>query len=223
MPWSCRRSGRKVFDDMVKQRIIGIDRERHFFARGRAPVRPARAPCQNRLCRGDGGKNTKPTMSARSSSATSSASGVERPQIFTMSDMASGRILRLACERAPPFYIPSRTLSCKRMAPLSHRWLEPKPLLRLTGFQAICGFGRRAFKSPDLFPQFMQLTLETSGGTPPFALPNPRRQTADHNAADQGREDQARRARSWPNTPAAKDRTDRRKPGRFAGSPPQTR
>ena len=57
------------------------------------PARPctrcpsARAASSARL-RGLGGKNTKPTMSAPDSSATSSASGVFRPQILTINGMA---------------------------------------------------------------------------------------------------------------------------------------
>ena len=58
-----------------------------FLARPFTRSPSARAASTPRL-RGDGGKNTKPTMSAPASSATSSASGVFRPQILTRRDMA---------------------------------------------------------------------------------------------------------------------------------------
>src|SRR5262245_14817118 len=45
--------------------------------------------------RGDGGKNTKPTMSAPASSAASRASGVFNPQILTRSAMVAGVLARL--------------------------------------------------------------------------------------------------------------------------------
>src|SRR5271170_692482 len=59
-----------------------------FFALPRTRAPSVRAVSKEML-RGDGGKKTKPTISAPASSATSSDSGVERPQIFTISDMVS--------------------------------------------------------------------------------------------------------------------------------------
>ena len=66
-------------------------------------------------------------MSAPASSATSSASAVERPQILTMSDMnvphRDPRIRR-GLSKLPPFYIPARALSCTRLKRFSpHRRL----------------------------------------------------------------------------------------------------
>ena len=55
-------------------------------ARRRACLPSSRAISRLR-CRGEGGKNTKPTMSAPASSATSSVSRVDRPQILTIRDM----------------------------------------------------------------------------------------------------------------------------------------
>src|SRR6478735_1658059 len=55
-------------------------------------ARPSSRARSSDRCRGDGGKNTKPTMSAPDSSATSSVSRVDRPQILTSRDMVpSGR------------------------------------------------------------------------------------------------------------------------------------
>src|SRR3954452_11340173 len=48
---------------------------------------PSARACANEMFRGLGGKNTKPTISAPASSATSSVPGVERPQILTTGDM----------------------------------------------------------------------------------------------------------------------------------------
>ena len=77
-------SGCSASIDAIEQR-----RRRHRprarpSSRARAPARRARAPPRTPRLRGDGGKNTKPTMSAPASSATSSASGVFRPQILTV-------------------------------------------------------------------------------------------------------------------------------------------
>ncbi len=55
----------------------------------------------NEMLRGLGGKNTKPTMSAPASSATSSVSGVESPQILT-SVVIAGRVLARISDGSNP-------------------------------------------------------------------------------------------------------------------------
>ena len=74
--------GLEGVDDVAERLVVGIDRERDLAgaASARAPRACARASSPR--LRGLGAKNTKPTRSAPESSATSSASGVFRPQIL---------------------------------------------------------------------------------------------------------------------------------------------
>ena len=83
LPCSCRRSGRSVVDDAAKQRVVGVDGHRHDFApcRGRAPQAPPRAPATR--CAGSAERSTNPTKSAPASSAASTPSSSESPQILT--------------------------------------------------------------------------------------------------------------------------------------------
>ena len=69
---------------MLAQRlVVGIDGERDLAGAAFDALRQARARPPSPRLRGLGAKNTKPTMSAPDSSATSSASGVFSPQILT--------------------------------------------------------------------------------------------------------------------------------------------
>ena len=72
---------------MHSELVVGASTESATL-RARPRTRsPSTRAASKPIWRGDGGKNTKPTMSAPASSAASSASGVVRPQILISTGM----------------------------------------------------------------------------------------------------------------------------------------
>ena len=88
LPCNCSRSGRRVSTIFSSVASSASTVSATLAARPLACLPSSRAVSRLR-CRGDGGKNTKPTMSAPAPSATSSVSRVDRPQILTSRDMVS--------------------------------------------------------------------------------------------------------------------------------------
>ena len=88
LPCNCRISGCSASTILASVASSASTVSATFVARPLACLPSSRAVSRLR-CRGEGGKNTNPTMSAPASSATSSVSRVDRPQILTIRDMAS--------------------------------------------------------------------------------------------------------------------------------------
>ena len=88
LPCNCSRSGRSVSTMFSSVASSASTVSATLVARPLACLPSSRAVSRLRW-RGDGGKNTKPTMSAPASSATSSVSRVDRPQILTSRGMVS--------------------------------------------------------------------------------------------------------------------------------------
>src|SRR5271168_1340387 len=68
--------------------------------------------------------------------------------------------------------------------------LEPQSRWRIGPFRNDRRLIRRAFQHRQLAAELLQFPLEAARGLPPFALPQPRRQTADQNADDQQKDDE---------------------------------
>src|SRR5580692_6890149 len=101
-------------------------------------------------------------MSAPASSATSSASGVERPQILTISAM---KTVDLACLRLAPFYNPKPGLSA-----FSADW---RLQLQALGRRTLSGCQRRLRLMPqrgDFGAERIGLTLKPARQPPPPAV-----------------------------------------------------
>src|SRR5579863_2803200 len=86
-PWSCKISGCRA-STMPASVASSASTVRATFEARRLTCLPRSRAVARPRWRGDGGKKTKPTMSAPASSATSSVSRVERPQILTIRDMS---------------------------------------------------------------------------------------------------------------------------------------
>ena len=80
-------------DDIVERRIIGIDRERDLDGAALDLLAEFARNLETEMARRRR-KEHEPTMSAPASSATSSVSRVDRPQILTIRDMVSERVFR---------------------------------------------------------------------------------------------------------------------------------
>src|SRR3954468_15212651 len=93
-PCNCSMSGFSASTTRSSSASVASTDSATFFARPFTRSPRVRAASMPRL-RGDGGKNTKPTISAPASSAASSASGVFRPQILTKRGMMGGVLARL--------------------------------------------------------------------------------------------------------------------------------
>src|SRR5580693_9854491 len=142
----------------------------------RARTRRLRAVAvSNARCRGDGAKNTNPTMSAPASSAASSASGVERPQIFTMNDI---RLFLAAALLQPP----ARFVLRRRATRSRDRRPQLEPLRRTAGALDHGRLARRTSQRIDLCAQIDHLALQAPCGRAPPALPQPCRGPAEQHA-----------------------------------------
>src|ERR1700733_8901363 len=129
------------------------------------------------MFRGDGGKNTKPTMSAPASSATSRASGVARPQIFTVSDIKVPgpgaqflqRLASIAGVLHPRARFVLRTVL--RAQFLMQRRAQLQPLRRLGRFRNTRGGGRSPLQRFQLATQPIGFAFPPAWRTPPPSVP----------------------------------------------------
>ena len=148
-------SGSQRFDHRIEQRVVGIDRRAPLLAHARHA--PASACAVSKpTWRGDGGKNTKPTMSAPASSATSSASGVERPQILTIvptCGIRPGSFPSLAFNRRRRS-TPRANLACGGRGFAAGPAAGPQGASRLC-VRAAWGWPVAAFQGPKLLPQLV--------------------------------------------------------------------
>src|SRR5580704_2711076 len=139
-------------------------------------------------CRGDGAKNTKPTMSVPASSATSRASAVARPQILTMTDMPARSRSRLSLTGAllhphAGFVLLATTASLLERRP------QLKPFWRLAGLRHARAAARGVAERSELAAQLADVALEAPRGTPQIAVPQPRCRAADQHADNQQPDD----------------------------------
>src|SRR3954471_11045646 len=109
LPWSCSRSGLRASMLAASSSSLASTESATFCALPRTRS-PSAWAISKLTCRGEAGKKTKPTRSAPAASATSSASGVFRPQILIRTDIAAG-----SC--TPRFYLAADGLSrpCRRL------------------------------------------------------------------------------------------------------------
>src|SRR3954470_14886364 len=94
LPCNCSMSGFSASTTRSSSPMVASTDSATFWARPFTRSPKARAASTPRS-RGDGGKNTKPTMSAPASRAASSVSGVFKPQILTKTGMLGGVLARL--------------------------------------------------------------------------------------------------------------------------------
>src|SRR5437588_326380 len=144
------------------------------------------------MLRGDGSKKTKPTISAPSSSATSSASGVERPHILTISDIAGASLgcfwrsfLAAVLHRHAGFVLQGRP------AGLAGRWPQLQPLRPGRTRSAAAGKAATGlFQSFNLNVQVRDFALQPARRAAPPCLPQPSGYTADEDADNQKNNDE---------------------------------
>src|SRR5712672_2559176 len=188
LPCNCRISGRKAATMLpsVKSSASTVS----ATLTERRLTRPPRSRAVSRLrCRGDGGKNTKPTMSAPASSAASSVSRVDRPQILTIRDMFRGTgqggdrkaKKRYACARV----LQRRALLVSPGGAISAALQGGGKALRIVAW----GRHRAGAQIGQLRPRLPRIGLVLARGAPPMPLPEPGRRAARRHACDRDRDD----------------------------------
>ena len=162
--------------------IVGIDRQRYFL-RPAAHALPEHSRDLETQCRGDGGKNTKPTMSAPASSATSSAAGVERPHILIDSDLTINEYGTVSLTGLVRTYDLGRLVL---PAATGARFLTRRrpDWSRSSGGPPRECAGMPARLSVSISARKLAPRLDAAGSAAPFALPQPGGDTADDHAAD---------------------------------------
>src|SRR2546423_10004716 len=135
--------------------------------------RPSSRTVSSARCRGEGGKNTKPTMSAPAVSATSSVSRVDRPQILTSRDMVPWTAKVLKSGRLTGRVLQRRALLVSPGGPVNTA-LRKRRIALLAG--------RLGAQIGQLGPHLAGLGLMLASGAAPAPLPEPGRHAAGENA-----------------------------------------
>src|ERR1035437_3019514 len=188
LPCNCKMSGCSASMRLASVASSASTVSATFDARPFARLPSSRAIPRLR-CRGDGGKNTNPTMSAPASSATSSVSRVDRPQILTIRDMFQGTgwggDARPEKSEAMGRVLQRRALLVSPAGPISAALLRGRKPLR------IVPRGRNGARAQigQLRPCLSRIGLVLSRRGPPVALPEPGRGATRHHARDLHRND----------------------------------
>src|SRR5438128_997629 len=179
LPWICRMSGCSASIMFSKVASSASTVSATFTARPLA-WRPSSRAVSSARCRGDGGKNTKPTMSAPASSATSSVSRVDRPQILTSRDMVPSDRKRLKFGRLTGRVLQRRALLVSPGGPVNTALRKRRIAPLAGGLAAQIG---------QLGPHLAGLGLMLTGRAAPAPLPEPGRHAAGQNAKHGHRDD----------------------------------
>ncbi len=189
LPCSCRISGCSASTMLASVASSASTVSATLVARRLTCLPRSRAVSRPR-CRGDGGKNTNPTMSAPASSATSSVSRVDRPQILTIRDMVQGTGSGQMTAAGRGGTLVGRRSTTSRPACLA-RWPHIRRPAR--GRQDAADRGARASwrwrADRPVAPAPPRIGLVPARRAPPVALPEPGRGAAGHHAQDRHRDD----------------------------------
>src|SRR5882757_3229446 len=193
LPCNCRISGASASTILASVASSASTVSATLTARPLACL-PSSRPISRLRWRGEGGKNTKPTVSAPASSATSSVSGVDRPQILTIRDMFQGTgqggdneaNKRCACARV----LQRRALLVSPGGAISAALRGGGKALRIVAR----GRHRAGAQIGQLRPRLPRIGLVLARGAPPVPLPEPGRRAARHHARDRDREDDKQQA-----------------------------
>src|SRR5712691_6956936 len=183
-PWSCIRSGLSASMIAASWSSPASTESATLSALPRTRSPSTRAASKPTL-RGEGGKNTKPTMSAPASSATSRASGVFRPQILIKTGMRRFYIGTDGLSRS------SRRLRLEENG--SRRRGRDGELGRIVRPHRLgrkLGRSRAPLEAIDLRAQLACLRLREPCGAAPFALPEPGSDPTNDHAANEQEQDQ---------------------------------
>src|SRR5712672_3603748 len=188
LPCNCRISGASASTMLASMASSASTVSATFTARPLACL-PSSRPISRLRWRGEGGKNTKPTMSAPASSATSSVSRVDRPQILTIRDMFRGTgqggdrkaKKRYACARV----LQRRALLVSPGGAISAALQGGGKALRIVAW----GRHRAGAQIGQLRPRLPRIGLVLARGAPPVALPKPGCAAARHHACDRDPDD----------------------------------
>ena len=204
LPCSCSMSGLSASTMRVERGVVGIDRERDLAGAAARAAPSARAASSPRW-RGDGGKNTKPTMSAPASSAASSASGGLQAADFDRCSAHNGRVL--APSPAPP-----------------QSGTRPSGERRRNGGRRVGRCRLHRLRASMRRPRCSSRTSSSSARAPRRHLPcRPGGGAADHHADDQQAKISTNSGRRHRIGRARRTRTDRTTPSPSAGWPPRRR
>src|SRR6185437_2844139 len=173
MPSNCSMSGLSASMIAVNASSLASTVSATLPARPCTRLPSARAASSARW-RGLGGKNTKPTKAAPESSATSSACGVDRPQILTNRDIVGGVL--------PP------SPSHRKAEPLRRRRRDLRQRRRL-GPQRMAAIYIASALNVDFGLQAPHFGVEPADPAPPFSLTEPGGKTANQHADDEHHED----------------------------------
>src|SRR3954465_9169830 len=197
LPCNCRMSGRKVSTMFSSVASSASTVSATFTARPLACLPSSRA-CSSDRWRGDGGKNTKPTMSAPASSAASSVSRVDRPQILTSRDMVPSGSENSEFWPYLSMIFSENRFTLFRIMLWTGRVLQRRALLVSPGGPVNTALrkrriallaGRLGAQIGQLAPHLAGLGLALAGGTAEAPLPEPGRHAASQHAEHGDRND----------------------------------